>query len=405
MHLRILDVGCGNCRDAATLTADGWHLYFGVDRFGGKAAPSRWDVGDFDALTFLRNQPLKTLFDVVYMRWFLHAIPFPQSEAVFQQALANCVPGGLVCVEVRSSADATLLASSQFDPADGSHTISHKRWLYSADRCRQLAARCGARVELLEEGYFSPAQGSESENPLLIRFVCRRMVSPEQSDMYPVYRHISETMREKTMESYRQLRRFNHFAQSRGIRYAAVAGTALGLQRHGGIIPWDNDIDLGFPQSEWAKLLAHRAELAALGFPARVIDRNNHIHFGVLDCFLLTQKSKSSPFLSGAAGTLCHLDDWENLRMQRFGPVTIVAPANSSRSLSKRYGRDWFRIGNVNDNFHFKDITVQNWTLTAEDRSFQQPDEEGVCPPTSTEKKNDITGCSKNLSVRFWISH
>ena len=37
---------------------------------------------------------------------------------------------------------------------------------------------------------------------------------------------------------------------------AAVGGTLLGLVRHGGIIPWDVDLDLGLISSEWEKLLA-----------------------------------------------------------------------------------------------------------------------------------------------------
>jgi|SRR5690554_8224 len=54
----------------------------------------------------------------------------------------------------------------------------------------------------------------------------------------------------------KMLQQLDVFLQQEGISYFAVHGTALGAVRHGGIIPWDDDIDLAMLRNDYEKFLS-----------------------------------------------------------------------------------------------------------------------------------------------------
>lgn len=52
------------------------------------------------------------------------------------------------------------------------------------------------------------------------------------------------------------LSELNAFCALHGLTYFLIAGSALGAVRHGDIIPWDDDIDVGMMRQDYEKLLA-----------------------------------------------------------------------------------------------------------------------------------------------------
>ena len=50
------------------------------------------------------------------------------------------------------------------------------------------------------------------------------------------------------------LRQFDLLCRSAGLRYFLAEGSLLGAVRHGGFIPWDDDIDIGMFRSDYEKL-------------------------------------------------------------------------------------------------------------------------------------------------------
>ena len=50
------------------------------------------------------------------------------------------------------------------------------------------------------------------------------------------------------------LRDFDRLCKEHGLTYTLAAGTCLGALRHGGFIPWDDDIDVDMPRADYEKL-------------------------------------------------------------------------------------------------------------------------------------------------------
>lgn len=51
------------------------------------------------------------------------------------------------------------------------------------------------------------------------------------------------------------LRWLVEFLEKNNLRYYVVEGTMLGAVRHEGLIPWDDDIDIGMPRADYEKLI------------------------------------------------------------------------------------------------------------------------------------------------------
>ncbi len=53
---------------------------------------------------------------------------------------------------------------------------------------------------------------------------------------------------------------FKRICQKHNLQYFAYAGTGIGALRHGGFIPWDDDIDVGLLREDYEKALKYCAE-------------------------------------------------------------------------------------------------------------------------------------------------
>lgn len=51
------------------------------------------------------------------------------------------------------------------------------------------------------------------------------------------------------------LEQIKHICNKYNLTYYAIAGTLLGAIRHGGFIPWDDDLDIGMPREDYNKFI------------------------------------------------------------------------------------------------------------------------------------------------------
>ena len=101
------------------------------------------------------------------------------------------------------------------------------------------------------------------------------------------------------------------------IDYWLDGGSFLGAIRHKGIIPWDDDVDVGFIKSEWNKLSKLKTIFEKNGLKYTAIKSNagkagsTHCHFGTIDCFLLSDIP--GEYYAGDAKTFCHKEEYKNI--------------------------------------------------------------------------------------------
>lgn len=70
-----------------------------------------------------------------------------------------------------------------------------------------------------------------------------------------MYNHYDENVLKKLQQTETQmLKRFDEVCSKYNIVYFVNFGTAIGAVRHGGFIPWDDDIDIGMIREEYEKL-------------------------------------------------------------------------------------------------------------------------------------------------------
>ena len=372
--LNVADLGCGNMRDSQYFSENNCNVYAIDKSFDIKKSVVQYKNNKFlnpinaDVDLFLQEHSLRSLMDVIYMRWFMHAVPYPIGHNIFSNSVFNLKPGGLICIEVRSINDELLKNESHYDNDDLSYKTTHKRWLYGKERLTVLSQE--NNIEILEMKESRGFSSTSVSNPLLIRFIGRKKLINhfEKSENFNLYRPITEKMQNAAKKSYNDLIIFNAIIEKHNIKYVSVAGSTLGLCRHGGIIPWDNDIDLGFTKINWIKLNRIRYILEAAGL--RYTRNNyNHFHYGTIDVFLLVENKYK--FLCGDAKTICHVSEYATVAKQLFGPTYIYAPLDNRLSLKTRYKDTYYTVGDVNDNFHYKNKDVGRFILNNNDRSFR----------------------------------
>lgn len=163
---------------------------------------------------------------------------------------------------------------------------------------------------------------------------------------------------------YQILKDTHELFAKHNISYFADGGTMLGAVRHKGIIPHDDDLDIGIMEEDYGKFLSLRAEFEQLGY--------SFVHLGwtqiryskykeddggpLIDVF--PYKKVVTPLgiiyanyiwaeVSGKDNVFFYEEDLYPLKKYKFGEIEVYGANNPRPFLSNLYGYNWDKISYI----------------------------------------------------------
>jgi bifunctional enzyme CysN/CysC len=170
----ILEIGCGNGRDASFFSRQG-HAVTALDRSAAAIEKCREDYADL-AIDFLAGDMtehadvLRDGFDLVYSRFVLHAMPLQEEIGTLQAAFSALRPGGEILIECRSINDPLARQGEVIGPTERIHG-HYRRFIIMEDLQARLET-AGFEVLSAIEGNGLAVFGDD--DPVVIRVRARK---------------------------------------------------------------------------------------------------------------------------------------------------------------------------------------------------------------------------------------
>ena len=171
---------------------------------------------------------------------------------------------------------------------------------------------------------------------------------------------------EKTSrELYNLLYLVTDLFKQNNIKYSLDGGTLLGAIRHGGIIPWDDDVDITIEDKNLENLLKLKTILNSKGydlikfkymykvFPINGKSYEKYPHkYPFLDIFIMKDfgdkffYADEKPRMLWKTGYYTR-SQFDNLKQYKFGNRYLFGISNPKDYLNRMYGKDWNEIAYI----------------------------------------------------------
>lgn len=183
------------------------------------------------------------------------------------------------------------------------------------------------------------------------------------------------TNKDIIQELYKAMNVTHKILLENNIIYYACGGTLLGIVRHkGGIIPWDDDIDIEVGYKDFDKLLSQKVKNQFKKYGYKLIKHIEKLKEGddfnwvklqkidknsvnvQIDFFPVKLIHKNGKFRTKSSNSFVnyiwpsnyfYLDELIPLKEVKFGVGKILIPNNPEPYLKRLYGDDWNKVGYV----------------------------------------------------------
>ncbi len=197
---------------------------------------------------------------------------------------------------------------------------------------------------------------------------------------------------EPVLAFYQLMKDVHEILEKQKIDYWADGGTLLGMIRHKGLIPWDDDLDISIPLEDEVKFqdeaipllekLGYVVESSGFGYtitlsPASYQQASSERSLPKCDVFVVTFKADQGIYHRKGARVKwpnnVTKDELYPLKKYQFGKIEIFGPHQPEPYLDRLYGKNWRTIAYKEAGHLLKSGKREPFVLTPVDLQPAQP--------------------------------